>query len=67
MNSFNINRFGQTFRWVVATNFRNFLAWTLGAGVGAFLMEMIFIALKFIQMAGITSHYYIPPYPRSAR
>jgi hypothetical protein len=46
MNSFNINRFGQTFRWVVATNFRNFLAWTLGAGVGAFLMEMIFIALK---------------------
>ena len=46
MNSFNINRFGQTFRWVVATNFRNFLVWTLGAGVGAFLMEMIFIALK---------------------
>ena len=46
MNSFNINRFGQTFRWVLATNFRNFLAWTLGAGVGAFLMEMIFIALK---------------------
>jgi hypothetical protein len=46
MNSFNINRFCQTFRWVVATNFRNFLAWTLGAGVGAFLMEMIFIALK---------------------
>ena len=46
MNSFSINRFGQTFRWVLATNFRNFLAWTLGAGVGAFLMEMIFIALK---------------------
>ena len=46
MNSFNINRFGQTFRWVVATNFRNFMAWTLGAGVGAFLMEMIFIAMN---------------------
>ena len=38
MNSFNINRFGQTFRWVLATNFRNFLAWTLGAALGVFLM-----------------------------
>ena len=46
MNSFNINRFGQTFRWVVATNFRNFIAWTLGAAVGAFLMEMIFVAMN---------------------
>jgi len=46
MNSFNMNRFGQTFCWVVATNFRNFLAWTLGAGVGAFLMEMIFVAMN---------------------
>ena len=35
-----------TFRWVVTTNFRNFLAWTLGAGVGAFLMEMILVALN---------------------
>ena len=46
MNSFNINRFGQTFRWVVTTNFRNFIAWTLGTGVGAFLMEMILIAIN---------------------
>jgi len=46
MNSFNINRFGQTFRWVVATNFRNFLAWTLGAAVGVFLMEIILVALS---------------------
>ena len=30
----------------MATNFRNFLAWTLGAGVGAFLMEMILVALN---------------------
>jgi hypothetical protein len=44
MNSFSINRFGQTFRWVLATNFRNFLAWTLGAAVGMFLMEMILVA-----------------------
>lgn len=46
MNSFSINRFGQTFRWVLATNFRNFLAWTLGAAVGVFLMEMILIAFN---------------------
>ena len=46
MNSFNINRFGQTFRWVLATNFRNFLAWTLGAAVGVFLMEIILVALS---------------------
>ena len=46
MKSFNINRFGQTFRWVLATNFRNFLAWTLGAAVGVFLMEMIIIAFS---------------------
>lgn len=46
MNSFNINRFGQTFRWVLATNFRNFLAWTLGAALGVFLMEMILVAFN---------------------
>ncbi len=46
MNNFNINRFGQTFRWVLATNFRNFLAWTIGAAVGVFLMEMILVAFN---------------------
>ena len=46
MNSFSINRFGQTFRWVLATNFRNFLAWTLGAAVGVFLMEIILIVFS---------------------
>ena len=46
MNSFSINRFGQTFRWVLATNFRNFLAWTIGAAVGVFLIEMILIAFS---------------------
>jgi hypothetical protein len=46
MNSFNINRFGKTFRWVLATNFRNFLAWTLGAAVGVFLMEIILIVFS---------------------
>jgi len=52
MNSFSINRFGQTFRWVVATNFRNFLAWTLGAAVGVFLMEMIFVAIMIHSDSG---------------
>ena len=56
MNSFNINRFGQTFRWVLATNFRNFLAWTLGAAVGVFLMEMILIAFNITPDGG----KYIP-------
>ena len=46
MNNFSFNRFGQTFRWVLATNFRNFLAWTLGAAVGVFLMEMILVAFN---------------------
>ena len=52
MNSFSINRFGQTFRWVLATNFRNFLAWTLGAAVGVFLMEMILIAFNITPDGG---------------
>ena len=52
MNSFSINRFGQTFRWVLAINFRNFLAWTLGAAVGVFLMEMILIAFNITPDGG---------------
>ena len=52
MNSFSINRFGQTFRWVLATNFRNFLAWTLGAAVGVFLMEMILVAFSVTSDGG---------------
>ena len=46
MNSFSLNRFWMTFRWVLATNFRNFLAWTLGAAVGVFLMEMLLVAIN---------------------
>ena len=56
MNSFSINRFGQTFRWVLATNFRNFLAWTLGAAVGFFLIEMLLIAFNVTADGG----NYIP-------
>ena len=56
MNSFSINRFGQTFRWVLATNFRNFLAWTIGAAVGFFLIEMLLIAFNVTADGG----NYIP-------
>ena len=52
MNSFSVNRFCQTFRWVLATNFRNFLAWTLGAAVGVFLMEMILVAFSVTSDGG---------------
>ena len=40
MNSFNFNRFGQTLRWVLATNFRKLLAWTIGAALMVFMGEM---------------------------
>jgi len=41
MNSFNFNRFGKTFRWVLAVNFRTLLMWTVGASLAVFLGEMI--------------------------
>ena len=56
MKNFSINRFGQTFRWVLATNFRNFLAWTIGAAVGFFLIEMLLIAFNVTADGG----NYIP-------
>ena len=40
MNSFNFNKFGQTLRWVLATNFRKLLAWTIGAALMVFMGEM---------------------------
>ena len=56
MNSFSINRFGQTLRWVMATNFRNFLAWTLGAAVSVFLLEMILVAFNVQPDGGNYTH-----------
>ena len=44
MNSFNIKRFGQTFRWMLATHLQTFLVFTVGCAAAVFLLEMIMIA-----------------------
>ena len=46
MNSFNINRFGKTLRWVVGVNFRSLLMWTIGYTVAVFLFEHLFFVLS---------------------
>lgn len=46
MNSFSINRFWKTFCWVVTTNFRHLLAWTLAYSLITFLCELIFWKLS---------------------
>ena len=51
MNSFSINRFGKTLRWVVSVNFRKLLMWTIGAALVIFLGEMIWLQLQ---------HHYTP-------
>ena len=43
MNSFSINRFGKTLRWVVSVNFRKLLMWTIGAALVIFLGEMLLL------------------------
>ena len=45
MNSFSINRFGKTLRWVVSVNFRKLLMWTIGAALVVFLGEMLLFKL----------------------
>lgn len=42
MNSFSINRFGKTLRWVLSTNFRSLLMWTIGAALVVFMCEMVY-------------------------
>ena len=49
MNSFSINRFGKTLRWVLCTNFRSLLMWTIGAALVVFMCEMAYWKL-------LTSH-----------
>ena len=46
MNSFSINRFGKTLRWVVSVNFRKLLMWTIGAALVIFLVEMIMLKMN---------------------
>lgn len=41
MESFNIDRFGKTLRWVMAVNFRTLLMWTIGSVVAVFAGELM--------------------------
>ena len=50
MNSFSINRFGKTLRWVVSVNFRKLLMWTIGAALVIFLGEMILLKLNKVNV-----------------
>ena len=42
MNSFSINRFGKTLRYVLSTNFRSLLMWTIGAALVVFMCEVVY-------------------------
>ena len=46
MKNFSINRFGQTFRWMLVTHLQTFLAFTVGCAAAVFLLEMILIAFS---------------------
>ena len=43
MNSFNIKRFGQTLRWVIAVNYRTMLLWTTGIALITFVVELFLL------------------------
>ena len=43
MNSFSINRFGKTLRWVVSVNYRKLLMWSIGVAMVVFAVEMILL------------------------
>ena len=55
MNSFSINRFGRTLRWLQNTNFRMMLAWFVGMVLLVFMGEMIAYSL----MKGLDPDYMI--------
>ena len=55
MNSFSLNRFWKTFRWVVATNFRTLTMWTVGGAAGVFLLSMIIIGMHDSYRRGLTN------------
>ena len=46
MNSFSFNRFGQTLRWVLATNFRNLLFFSAGIAFAVFFGELFIYGLN---------------------
>jgi len=48
MNSFNITRFGQTLRWVIAVNYRTMLLWTTGIALITFIVELYILKMAHI-------------------
>ena len=46
MKDFDIKRFCKTFRWVFSVNFRELAIWSLGLGVGLFVMNTIMLTLR---------------------
>jgi hypothetical protein len=45
MNSFSINRFAKTLRWVLSVNYRKVLVWTIGAVLAVFMGELVIMKL----------------------
>jgi hypothetical protein len=50
MNSFNITRFGQTLRWVIAVNYRTMLLWTTGVALITFIVELYILKMSHIPL-----------------
>lgn len=48
MNSFNITRFGQTLRWLMAVNYRTMLLWTTGIALITFIVELYILKMAHI-------------------
>lgn len=49
-NSFNIIRFGQTLRWVIAVNYRTMLLWTTGIALITFVVELYILKMSHIPL-----------------
>ena len=49
-NSFNIKRFGQTLRWVIAVNYRTMLLWTTGIALITFVVELYILKMSHIPL-----------------
>ncbi|MBO5641009.1 MAG: hypothetical protein J5900_01060 [Prevotella sp.] len=50
MKSFNITRFGQTLRWVIAVNYRTMLLWTTGIALITFVAELYILKMSHIPL-----------------
>ena len=49
-NSFNIKRFGQTLRWLIAVNYRTMLQWTTGIALITFVVELYILKMSHIPL-----------------